>query len=56
MTYYQLNCLLVDSFSELEAFTLSCRLETINDCKPALLCVGNLADLQGKLKVLELLK
>jgi len=56
MTYYQLNGFLLDSFNDAEYFGRVSRLETINEYQPAALLVGNLKDLEAKLKSLELLK
>lgn len=56
MTYHQLNCFLLDQFNDPEYFGRVSRLETINEYQPATLLVGNLKDLQFKMKSLEIIK
>ena len=52
MTYFQLNGLLLDHFYDSEYFCRMSRLETINEYKPVVLLVGNLQDIEHKLRAL----
>ena len=45
ITYYQMNCFLLDNFNDSEYFGRVSRLETINEYQPAAMLVGNLKDL-----------
>ena len=49
VTYYQLNCLLVDRFTDSDYFARNSKLEAILDVKPVKLLKENLVEIENKL-------
>lgn len=56
MSFYQLNCLLVDSFHDPDYFARNSKIDTIIEYKPAPLPSSCLDELKQKLHHLDILK
>jgi hypothetical protein len=52
MTYYQLNCLLVDYFHDPDYFARNSKVEVIIDNKPTILSPSVMPEMEHKLKLL----
>jgi hypothetical protein len=52
MTYYQLNCLLVDYFDDPDYFARNSKVEVIIDNKPTILSPSVMPEMEHKLKLL----
>jgi len=56
MTYYQLNCLLIENFNNSEFFTKQSKLEHITEYKPVPLGLSSMKDVENKLRLLEIVR
>jgi hypothetical protein len=56
MTFYQLNCLLIDNFHDPDYFARNSKIDIIIDYPPAGLAVDDKPELEHKLKLLEIIK
>jgi hypothetical protein len=52
MTYYQLNCLLIDYFDDPDYFARNSKVEVIIDNKPTILSPSVMPEIEHKLKLL----
>jgi hypothetical protein len=56
MTFYQLNCLLIDNFHDPDYFARNSKIDAIVDVPPAVLSAAAKSELEHKLKQLEIIK